>query len=334
MRRLRHRLALIKSARKLSLTKLGPKLAVASLREREPLVTRLRPGTWLVQQPSKRGTGEVERLDKWTWVLTMPGRRRRVIRQVGPDKLRASLVIDEFKATHRASSARLHLMRHLCTEHVVNLINDLDINVVLDVGANRGQYALELRENGYTGRIVSFEPVPESAAVLAEHASHDPQWQVHQCALGDADDTLEINVAPGQGRLSSLLPATDLGRGWGPGAAPTHTTQVPVRRLQDLFDDLVSDVPNPRVYLKLDTQGYDPRAFAGAGDRIRDIAAMQSEVSILALYDGMPHYTDQLSTYENAGFGIAGLYPVILDQPSGRVIEFDALLVRTDLDEA
>ena len=105
---------------------------------------------------------------------------------------------------------------------------------------------------------------------------------------------------------------------------------VSVRRLDGLFDDAVAGVANPRVYLKLDTQGYDLQAFAGAGDRVADLVGMQSEVSLVPLYDGMPHLTDQLATYEAAGFGLTGIFPVIVDRPTMRVIEFDAVMVRTE----
>ena len=87
-------------------------------------------------------------------------------------------------------------------------------------------------------------------------------------------------------------------------------------------------VDSPRTYLKLDTQGYDLQAFAGAGDRVKELVGMQSEVSQVPLYDGMPHMTEQLATYEAAGFGLTGMFPVILDRPTMRVIEFDAIMVR------
>ncbi|UMG94063.1 FkbM family methyltransferase [Nocardioides sp. TF02-7] len=263
------------------------------------------------------------------WLLQLPGRHRRTVRRIGPPRLRAHLVVDERKLERNAQGARLQLLRHVATEHVAWLLDRLDVNVVLDVGANRGQYARELRSLGYRGRIVSFEPVPRTARVLERWAADDPDWQVHRCALGDADETLAIHEGARQGRLSSLLPATDFGRSWSEGIDADRTVEVPVRRLDGLWDEVVAGVAEPRVYLKLDTQGYDVRAFAGAGDRVRDVLAMQSEVSMLPLYEGMPHHTEQLATYEAAGFELAGMYPVIVDRPTLRVVEFDALLVRS-----
>ena len=53
---------------------------------------------------------------------------------------------------------------------------------------------------------------------------------------------------------------------------------------------------------------------------------MQSEVSLIPIYEDMPHWTESIEMYEAAGFGVVGLYPVTRDD--GRVIEYDCLLKR------
>ena len=108
----------------------------------------------------------------------------------------------------RAQGSQLRNLRRMGERHVAWLLRELEVNIVLDVGANLGQYARSLRANGYAGRIVSFEPVPHIADRLEKRASGDPDWQVLRCALGDRDETAEIHVGVGQARLSSLLPAT------------------------------------------------------------------------------------------------------------------------------
>src|SRR5699024_4540372 len=84
-----------------------------------------------------------------------------------------------------------------------------------------------------------------------------------------------------------------------------------------------------RLYLKMDTQGFDLEVFAGLGERSQDIVAMQSEVALLLIYQQMPRMPEAIATYEEAGFEISGLYP-ITRQPDGRVIEYDCVLVRAD----
>ena len=103
-----------------------------------------------------------------------------------------------------------------------------------------------------------------------------------------------------------------------------------MRRLDSVYDEVVGDQADPRVYLKLDTLGYDLRAFRGAGDANRHVVGMQSELSCVPIYEGMPAWAEQLTAYEGAGFEIAGMYEVSRDEPTLRVIEFDVVMVRPD----
>ena len=312
------------------LTPLGPFLSLSDSRGGSPKVTALSSGAWLVRQRTRAGRDiAVNQIDEDTWLLTRRSGSGRELRALGPDKLRVGLLLDPVEAQRRPLAHELHLLRHLGEEHVGTLLKKLDVNVVLDVGANQGQYGTALRAAGYTGRIVSFEPVPATAEILEERAAQDPDWIVHRCALGDAETTLDIHVGVGQGRLSSLLPASDFGKEWNPRIDASTTVAVPVKRLDGLLDELVAGIDEPRIYLKLDTQGFDLQAFAGAGDRVDDLLAMQSEVSMVPLYEGMPHFTEQLATYERAGFELTGMFPVIRDGRTMRVIEFDAMMVRT-----
>ena len=217
---------------------------------------------------------------------------------------------------------------HLARQHVGWLLDELDINCVLDVGANLGQFAKRLRAEGYDGRIVSFEPVAALAAQLREAAKADPDWSVVQCALGEADNETEINVRPGA--MSSLLPSSDFGKTWSKRLRQTERETIQVRRLDGLFEDAVAGIDEPRVFLKLDTQGFDLQAFAGAGDRIKQIAGMQSEVSCVPIYDDMPRLPEQIAAYEAAGFEITGMFPVTRHAPTLRVIEFDVMMVRAE----
>jgi FkbM family methyltransferase len=200
------------------------------------------------------------------------------------------------------------------------------VNVVLDVGANKGQYARSLRRAGYEGRIVSFEPVARDFGELQRRAADDPLWSVHRMALGREDGSLEMNVVPGT--LSSALPPSGFGgRRYDRLHEPT-VERVEVRRLDGILDDLLADVTDPRPYLKLDTQGFDLEAFAGLGKRAEDFVGMQSEVAFLRIYEGMPRMPESLAVYEAAGFEVAGLYPVTRERRSARALEFDCVLVR------
>jgi FkbM family methyltransferase len=106
--------------------------------------------------------------------------------------------------------------------------------VVLDIGANIGQYGSQLRRGGFAGRIVSFEPVSAFHRQLHQLASEDGRWETKPWGLGSADTTATINVA---GTLSSLLAIEDRAYG-SDGMAPT-TEPVEVRRLDSIRDEVL-----------------------------------------------------------------------------------------------
>jgi len=224
------------------------------------------------------------------------------------------------------------LSGYLTQEQVAWILRDREINCVLDVGANVGQFGRSLRRSGYTGRIVSFEPVSHMAARLRAAAEGDPDWHVFEFALGDDPGELEINIAHGNkknlGTMSSLLPPSEFGQMWSTKLRDLPTEVITVRRLDSVFEEAVQGIADPRVYLKMDTQGYDLKAFAGAGQYLDKVLGLQSEVSCLPIYDGMPHMLDQLAAYEAAGFSPAGMYAVSRDRTSLRVIEFDIVMVK------
>lgn len=52
------------------------------------------------------------------------------------------------------------------------------IDTILDVGANDGGYWKKLRQGGYVGAILFFEPLAEAHAELMQAASSEAAWKV------------------------------------------------------------------------------------------------------------------------------------------------------------
>jgi FkbM family methyltransferase len=205
------------------------------------------------------------------------------------------------------------------------VFKDFTVDLVLDVGANAGQFAHDLRAF-YKGDLISFEPVPAAFHHLIKTASRDPRWKVCQFALGSQNSTQTMNVYH-RTELSSFLKTNAYCTGrHGDSAAITGQEVVSVRRLDDVLDDVAPDWHGKRIFLKMDTQGYDLEVFKGLGNKLERVVALQSEVSLIPIYENMPHWTDSILFYERAGFGVAGMFPVTFD--ACRVIEYDCLMVR------
>src|SRR5262245_17940326 len=73
----------------------------------------------------------------------------------------------------------------VASSHVAELLARHPCDTLIDVGAHRGETGLKFRSLGFRGRIVSFEPMPDSYARLAQAAGMDGNWIAHRLALGD-----------------------------------------------------------------------------------------------------------------------------------------------------
>jgi FkbM family methyltransferase len=209
--------------------------------------------------------------------------------------------------------------------HLAALLRLLEVDCVLDVGANRGQYARLLRRIGYRGRIVSFEPVPESFAVLRRLAGNDRKWTTVPFALGAEDALLPIHVTAVT-EFSSLRTPTDYARRTFPGSAVTRTVDVPVHRLDDVWAEHVGTAR--RVHLKLDTQGYDQQVLEGAREVLDRVASVQTELAVKAVYEGVPRYAEAIPRLEACGFELTGVFPVLRDGQL-RIVELDCVMRRS-----
>ncbi|WP_246458716.1 FkbM family methyltransferase [Streptomyces himalayensis] len=202
-----------------------------------------------------------------------------------------------------------------------------DIDVVLDVGANRGDFGAMLRRFGYRRGIASFEPLAEPRRILERRAAVDPMWSVHPYALGRENSTVTINVAGNGSASSSVL-----------SMLPRHTDAAPESRYVDRqkarqyrLDDVWSGVAGPRdrVFLKIDVQGYEEAVLQGAGDRAGECAGLQVEVSCVPLYEDGLTLQQALDLAElKYGLTLMAIVPGFTDHRTGQMLQCDAVFFR------
>jgi FkbM family methyltransferase len=206
---------------------------------------------------------------------------------------------------------------------LMDLTHRLGINVILDVGANRGFFSKHLRMCGYRERLISFEPVPEDYERLSALAARDRNWTACCYALGAESGTksFHVNLCDGnQTVLSSFLPTKVK-------SDSSHTVIVEIRRLDEVLPALIAEIASPRIFLKMDTQGFDNQVLEGASGYLDKIMGIQSEISVIPIYDGMPHYIESLGYYERNGFALMDLF-VVGRQKDECIVEYDCLMVR------
>ena len=212
--------------------------------------------------------------------------------------------------------------------HLKALLSRLKINCVIDVGANIGSYGLMLRRIGYQGRIVSIEPVPEVFERLSSAAADDDEWMTLKVACGSREETRPINIFAKSPLNSFLAPSPNLLRMELDRNPIQRTETLNIVRLDSLFEKILSGIDEPRVFLKIDCQGFDFEVLKGAGEAMAKVEGLQSEVSSIPLYLGVPDYLEFLTYCRNLGFEPTGFFPVANSPVSGHLMECDVVLIR------
>jgi FkbM family methyltransferase len=222
---------------------------------------------------------------------------------------------------------RWHLENLALSMHLKSLFQYYGISTVLDVGANEGQYRRFLRyQVEFTGIIHSFEPIPQLAASMEREALRDPAWHVHNYALGTESAETTLNIMARNTFSSLRQPELSAPEEFVKSNTIKDQIQVSVRRLDDIVSDL-KGVTDGNVYLKVDTQGFDLEVLKGAQHLLPRISALQFELAIQRIYQGLPSYLETLETVNRMGFDLSGMYPVPHDRPL-RAVEFDCVMVR------
>jgi FkbM family methyltransferase len=202
------------------------------------------------------------------------------------------------------------------------------IDTVLDVGANVGQYGRRLRDWGYQGRIVSFEPLSAAHEQLVRAAASDPAWTIApRMAIGDLDGEIDIQVSA-ESDMSSILPQSDLMKRISPTSRVEAIERVPIRRLERIAGDYVHAAD--RVLLKIDTQGFEPQVLDGGAALLPRLAAIQLEMSLLPIYQGERDYLAMIGRLAAAGFTLHLVLPGYFERKLGRMLEIDGVFCREE----
>ncbi len=210
--------------------------------------------------------------------------------------------------------------------HLRALFAARGVDAAVDVGANRGQYYRFLRHHvGFRGPVLSVEPIEALAGDLARRSRFDPHWRVERCALAASGGSASLNVMARPVFSSLRAPDHSASGQFADKNVVARTETVPVRRLDELAGG--SAVSGQRLYLKLDTQGYDLEVLRGAAATLPRVVALQSELSFVPLYEGMPSWQESIGFITSLGFAVSGFFSVTRDA-SLRLLEADCVFVR------
>jgi len=209
---------------------------------------------------------------------------------------------------------------------LIAVLNLLKIDTVFDVGANKGQFAQELRLSGFSGMIVSFDPLTSAHSQLTNAAESDSNWLVHsRVALGDHDGEILMNIAANS-VSSSALPMLDAHLSAAVDSEYVSKESTPLIRLDSVFNQYLHD--DTSLFVKIDTQGFEWQVIDGGLQTLQLARGALIELSLIPLYAGQKLWLEIINRMANLGFSLWAIQRGFADSATGRTLQVDAIFVR------
>lgn len=207
----------------------------------------------------------------------------------------------------------------------MKLLNHFGINKILDVGANKGQYAKLIRNLGFKGEIISFEPLSKAYAILKEEASKDDRWNTFNFALGNKLETATINVSENL-FSSSILDMTLVHEESAPHSIYEGNEKIIIKTLDNLSADLIKERDN--LFLKIDVQGFEKNVIDGAQNSLMKIKGIQLEMSLVELYKGEMLFFDMAELLKSKGYKLYSLENGFYNKTTGQLLQVDGIFFK------
>lgn len=195
-----------------------------------------------------------------------------------------------------------------------------DIRSVVDIGANRGQFALAARARLPAARIDSFEPLPAAAAKFRAVFSGDSRTRLHQVAIGARAERRPMNVSA-RDDASSLLMESELQKRHYPETGTVGVTEVQIVPLDHIIAP--GTLLRPAL-LKIDVQGHEHETLLGSESVLPDFDYIYCECAYFELYRGQRLAEEIVAWLSARGFELAGTCNPDRDQ-DGRILQADFL---------
>lgn len=202
-------------------------------------------------------------------------------------------------------------------------LKEYNINTIIDVGANEGQFALKIKLVFPTADIHCFEPLNEPYKILENRFKDDATVHLYKYGIGALDEDKDIfvnNYSPS----SSLLEMLDLHKENFDFAKEVHQERISVRQLDSFFRDNIKG----KTLLKIDVQGYEMFVLKGGQNTLQQADVLIIETSFYPLYAGQPLFEDIYEYLSKSGFRYIGNMEQLYSPQSNKVLQADAVFVK------
>ena len=212
--------------------------------------------------------------------------------------------------------------------NLIKSLNNNNINSIIDVGANNGQFAEEIFKNGFNGYVLSFEPLKIEHSNLLDKKIKMKKynWEIaERCGLGASEKKLEINIS-GMRQSSSILNISEIHTSLYPKSANIDKEKISIFPLDNFYNKITNMKKN--ILVKIDTQGYELEILKGAKKTLDYINAIYVEVSLVELYKNQPLFDEILGYVKKAGFSVWSVDQAVGNKETGQTYQLDILFTK------
>lgn len=200
------------------------------------------------------------------------------------------------------------------------------INHIIDVGANEGQFAKQIRYYGYKDRITSFEPLIEAQKKLLLNSEKDKYWEVFRpIALGNKNSKNVINISKNS-VSSSILEISNEHIQNAPESKYIAKQSIEEKKLDDILKEI--NIDNQNLFLKIDTQGYEFQVLEGAINTLEKFKGILVEVSLVELYAGQKKWLEIVDFIQSQGFKLWSVDRGFTNKKNGKTLQLDLCFFR------
>jgi FkbM family methyltransferase len=200
-------------------------------------------------------------------------------------------------------------------------ITNKNLQTVLDIGANTGQFAEKIRWILPDAKIYSFEPIPFVFDILKKNFENDKNFEAINCGLGEEDGITDFYLNEFSDS-SSFLKMKDLHKNNFPQTANESKISVQIKKLDDVLS--YDKIKSPYL-VKIDVQGFEDKVINGGKNIIRNAEYIITEVSFVELYENQPLFDKIYNLLKEMGFQYVGNFEQLTSYVTNEILQADAI---------
>ncbi|MEB3215435.1 MAG: FkbM family methyltransferase [Nostocales cyanobacterium 94392] len=205
-------------------------------------------------------------------------------------------------------------------------LRSIEFATIIDIGANKGQFAMTINAVFPQAQIYSFEPIPECFKDLINCRKFIDNFTAFNFGLGDDSGDLEFekNMFTAS---SSFLKMAEVHKEAFPFTKDSKTINVKIERLDNIVENLTLTEP---LLIKIDVQGYEDRVLQGGMQTIKRAKLIIIETSFQKLYEEQPLFDNIYCQLKDWGFVYQGSFDQLYSPQNGKILQANSCFVKGD----